>query len=56
MSELEQRVAVFTKRRPIVECTHKHQIQGTGAVFYQSVGVLECIHCQGWQLIRKGIK
>jgi hypothetical protein len=38
-----------------IECLHDHQLIGTGAVFYQSTGLLQCDHCKGWQLIRKPI-
>lgn len=38
-----------------IECLHDHQLIGTGAVFYQSTGLLQCNHCKGWQLIRKPI-
>ena len=36
-------------------CLCKHKLQGTGAVFFQSVGVLECTTCGGFQSIRKPI-
>lgn len=32
-----------------------HKLIGTGAVFYQSTGLLQCALCHGWQLIRKPI-
>ena len=38
-----------------IECLHDHKRIGTGAVFYQSVGLLQCADCKGWQLIRKPI-
>jgi hypothetical protein len=38
-----------------IECLHDHQLVGTGAVFFQSTGLLQCNHCKGWQLIRKPI-
>lgn len=37
-------------------CRHKHELQGTGGVFYQSVGLMQCGICGGWQLIRKPIR
>jgi hypothetical protein len=37
-------------------CTHKHELIGTGAVFFQSTGWLICIDCKGWQRIREAIK
>lgn len=41
---------------PPHECTCDHQLQNTGAVFYQGVGLLHCSICRGWQAIRKGVK
>lgn len=35
-----------------VRCMHKHKFQGT-AVFYQSLGVLQCNTCGGYQVIKK---
>lgn len=52
---LSDRVITFTGK-PQQECTHSHQLQHTGAVFYQSVGLMQCGICYGWQLIRKPIK
>jgi hypothetical protein len=37
-------------------CLHDHKLQDSGAVFYQSIGVLECVICGGYQEIRKPIK
>lgn len=57
VEKLEKRVKAFTgKDEPVYECQHKHKLQGTGAIFYQSVGLLQCGLCGGWQEIRKGIK
>ena len=39
-----------------IECLHDHKLIGTGAVFYQSTGLLQCNHCKGWQLIRKPVR
>ncbi|MFV1943514.1 hypothetical protein VPH49_22120 [Pseudomonas luteola] len=36
-------------------CRHKHKFQGTGAVFYQSTGWIECAKCRGWQRIKKAV-
>jgi hypothetical protein len=36
-------------------CGCKHQLQGTGAVFYQSIMVLYCINCGGFQTITRPI-
>jgi hypothetical protein len=38
-----------------IECLHDHGLIGTGAVFYQSTGLLQCALCHGWQLIRNPI-
>jgi len=54
---LTRRVREFTgSQTPVTECHHQHQLQGTGAIFYQSTGLLSCSLCGGWQLIRKPIK
>jgi hypothetical protein len=37
-------------------CKCKHQLQGTGGVFYQGIMVLYCINCRGFQSIRKPIR
>ena len=37
-------------------CDCDHKLQGTGGVFYQSVGLLYCACCGGWQEIRSQIK
>ena len=37
----------------IRHCQHEHKIHGTGAVFFQSLGILQCCHCRGFQLIKK---
>ena len=34
-------------------CAHKHQLVGTGAVFFQSLGFLKCAECGGYQAIKK---
>lgn len=39
-----------------IECLHDHSLTGTGAVFYQSTGLLQCALCRGWQLIRKPVR
>lgn len=49
---LIERAALFSADEPR-ECLHDHKLQGTGAVFYQSAGLLQCSLCFGWQLIRK---
>lgn len=41
------------KNKP--DCTCKHKLTGTGAVFYQSLGWLYCANCKGVQPIRKPI-
>ena len=37
-------------------CSCKHELSGTGAVFFQSLGVIYCNECKGHQPIRKPIK
>lgn len=55
--ELSARVRDFRPGATIVwECLCDHKLTDTGGVFYQSVGLLECVRCGGWQAIRKGIK
>lgn len=56
--ELADRVRSFLPsiEGPILECACVHKLHNTGGIFYQSVGLIECSHCRGWQAIRKGIK
>ena len=37
-------------------CVCDHKLQNTGAVFYQSMKVLQCSNCNGWQQVRKPIQ
>lgn len=37
------------------QCSCDHKLQGSGAVFLQSIGWLYCSNCKGWQRIRKPI-
>jgi len=37
-------------------CKHKHQLGGTGAIFFQSLGFLRCDHCKKYQAIKKPLK
>lgn len=37
-------------------CECKHEIGGSGAIFFQSLGILYCNECKGTQPIRKPIK
>lgn len=53
---LQDRARAFSGEHSPAKCRHKHKLQGTGAVFYQSAGLLQCSRCGGWQLIRKPIK
>jgi len=55
MSDLLTRAEKFGAIKP-TECACDHQLSGTGAVFFQSVGLLRCANCYGWQLIRKPIE
>ena len=52
---LTERARTFSGEADPKPCTHDHKLQGTGAVFYQSVGLLQCAICGGWQLIKKPI-
>jgi hypothetical protein len=54
--DLIARVRSFSGDPSPQECKHDHKLMGTGAVFYQSVGLLQCAHCRGWALIRKPCK
>lgn len=55
MNETQRKAAAFSGEYAPKICEHDHKLQGTGA-FYQSVGLIQCAHCKGWQLIRKPIK
>lgn len=35
-----------------LRCNHEHKLTGT-AVFFQSLGVLQCNKCGGYQAIKK---
>ncbi|MNQ95381.1 hypothetical protein D3C85_1109360 [compost metagenome] len=37
-------------------CECKHELEGTGAVFFQSEGYLFCNNCRGIQVIKRPIK
>lgn len=54
---LQDRVRAFdgSPTLRVRKCRHKHQLQHTGAVFYQSAGLLQCVRCYGWQEIRKPV-
>jgi hypothetical protein len=54
--QTRERIAVFSGEKNPKACRHKHKLQGTGALFYQSFGLLQCSRCRGWQHIRKVIK
>ena len=53
---LVHRVRVFSGEQRPKTCRHKHRLQNTGGIFYQSVGLMQCAKCRGWQEIRKGVK
>lgn len=36
-------------------CECKHELEGTGAVFFQSEGYLFCNNCRGIQIIKRPI-
>lgn len=52
---LQERVRIFAGEPNPKECRCDHKFQGTG-VFFQSVGLIHCPTCRGWQLIRKPVK
>ncbi|MNR23145.1 hypothetical protein D3C85_1401480 [compost metagenome] len=52
---LIERIRAFSGEFHPRLCEHDHKLQGTGAVFYQSTGLLQCALCGGWQLIRKPV-
>jgi hypothetical protein len=55
--ELAEKVRSFRPDIKIVwECPCDHKLHNTGGVFYQSVGLINCVNCGGWQRIRKGIQ
>lgn len=35
------------------KCKHKHQLNGSGAIFFQSLGFLRCDKCKKYQTIKK---
>jgi len=37
-------------------CLCDHKLIGTGAIFLQSIGLIFCNNCKGWQSIRKPLK
>jgi len=49
-----ERTRLFTKESNPKVCTCKHERLGTG-VFYNSVGLIQCVMCNGWQDMRKPI-
>lgn len=54
--KLIHRIKLFSGEDSPTVCEHAHQLTGTGAIFYQSVGLLQCSVCRGWQFIRKPVK
>lgn len=55
MSSWLDRVRVFSGEEKPRRCRHKHQLQNTGGVFYQSMQLIQCARCGGWQAVRKPI-
>lgn len=51
--EINKKVLAFSSLPPI-ECGCKHKLLGTG-VFFQSVGLIYCLTCNGWQEIKNPI-
>lgn len=53
--EMLQRVKVFTGEENPHSCSHTHKRRYTG-VFFNSVEVILCLTCQGWQREREVIR
>ncbi len=51
-----EKIRVFSGEQHPKACGCDHKLQNTGAVFYQSLGLLQCAICGGWQVIRKPIE
>ena len=49
------RARLFTGEENPKVYTCDHKLQGTG-VFFQSVQIIQCAACKGWQPVRKPIK
>ena len=54
--QLIEKVRVFSGEQHPKVCGCDHKLQNTRAVFYQSIGLLQCAICGGWQVIRKPIE
>lgn len=48
-------VKVFTQEDNPKICICDHKLQGTG-VFFQSVKLIHCNTCNGWQEVRKPVQ
>ena len=58
-AELRERAIALGVLRPGEtphECRCDHALIGSGAVFFQSRGILFCNNCRGFQLIRKPVE
>lgn len=55
-NEWLERVRVFSGEQEPKICQCDHKLQNTGGVFYQSVKLLQCANCKGWQKVRKPIE
>lgn len=49
------RVRLFSGEENPKLCHCDHKLQGTG-VFFQSVKLIQCATCKGWQKVRKPIE
>ena len=49
-----QRAKSFSGEENPRYCFHIHQRRGTG-IFYNSVELIQCLECLGWQSIRRVI-
>ena len=52
--EMLSRVSAFSGTLAVHACTHTHQRRGTG-IFYNSVELIHCLQCLGWQSVRRVI-
>lgn len=49
-----QRAKTFSGEENPKYCSHVHQRRGTG-IFYNSVELIHCFECLGWQSVRRVI-
>jgi hypothetical protein len=54
--EFINKVKMFSQETSPELCRCDHKLQGTGAIFYQGIRLLQCSNCHGWQQVRKPIE